>query len=235
MRFMMMQKNDAAAEAGTMPSQKTIEEMGALFQDCAKAGKFVEAAGLYPSSYRTRLVFRGGVSTAKRGPYRGERELPASILMLKLDSQDDAIGWAERYGKIVGDAEIEVAKVAMPPGEAQLYALVDKADAATEAGGRPAPVKTALSRLKTEMTKAGVLFCNVDLASSATSKRVRLASGKMHVTTGPFTESVELIGGFTILDLADVDEAVAFCRRLAAIGGKDLEIDVHVVERFETT
>src|SRR5262249_21566748 len=112
--------------------------------------------------------------------------------------------------------------------------LIDKADGATESGGRTSQVKAGLSRLKTEMTKAGVLVRSIDLAPSAGAKRLRFTNNDLHVTTGPFTESVELIGGFAVMELADFDEAVALCRRYAAILGGTLEIDLRVVDQIET-
>ncbi len=48
------------------------------------------------------------------GPYRGEHELPAAILLLKVRTREEAIGWGERYGKILGDGEIELGKVNEP-------------------------------------------------------------------------------------------------------------------------
>ena len=50
----------------------------------------------------------------KHGPYRGEHELPAATLLLKVRTREEAIGWAERYGKILGDGEIELGKVNEP-------------------------------------------------------------------------------------------------------------------------
>src|SRR5205814_6657362 len=102
--------------------------------------------------------------------------------------------------------------------------LIDKADAATEAGGRSPQIKAGLSRLKTEMTKAGVLVRTIDLAPSRKGKRLAFTNNKLRVTDGPFTESVELIGGFAVMDFADVDEALALCRRYAEILGGTLEI-----------
>ena len=95
-------------------------------------------------------------------------------------------------------------------------------------------MKAALSRLKTEMVKAGVLLRSTDLAPSATAKRLKFRNNDLHVTAGPFTESVELIGGFAIMELADADEAIALCRRYAKILGGTLEIDLRVVDHIET-
>ena len=88
--------------------------MGAFIGEHAKAGRFIDGAGPGGSKTRTRLTFRDGRGTVKHGPYRGEHELPAAMLPLKVRTRDEAIGWAERYGKILGDGEIELGKVNEP-------------------------------------------------------------------------------------------------------------------------
>ncbi|HEY1557782.1 MAG TPA: YciI family protein [Kofleriaceae bacterium] len=239
---MLMHKNDAGTEAGKPPPLEVVHEMGAFIGEYAKTGRFIDGAGLAGSKSRTRIVVRGGQCTAKAGPYRGEHELPASMLMLKVRTRDEAMGWAERYAKIIGDGELELGRVHEPwdiglapvPENPPLQVLlIDKADAATEAGGRSSQIKAALTRLKTEMTKAGVLVRSIELAPSATAKRLKFTANDLHVTTGPFAESAELIGGFAIMELADLDEAIALCRRYAAILGGTLEIDLRIVDQIE--
>jgi len=239
MRFMIMHKNDPETEAGNPPTRKIVDEMGAFIGGHAKAGRFIDGAGLGASKTRTRLVFRDGQCTAKRGPYRGDHELPAATLLLKVRTREEAIGWAERYGKILGDGELEIGKVnepwdigLMPPPEnppLQML-LIEKADPATEAGGRSAQQKAALSRLKTEMTKAGVLVSSLRLQPSAKGKRLVFTSNDLRVIDGPFTESKELLGGFAVLELSGMEEAIELCRRYAEILGGTLEIDVRLVD-----
>ena len=77
-----------------------------------------------------------------------------------------------------------------------------------------------------EMAAAGVLLAAEGCLPSARGTRVRLTKGTFAVTDGPFTESKELIGGFAVMDLSGMDEAVAMCRRYAAILGGTLEIDI---------
>jgi hypothetical protein len=239
MRFMLMHKNDPNTEAGKPPPIELVHKMGAFIGEHAKAGRFIDGAGLAGSTTRTRLVFRDGHCTTKRGPYRGEHELPAAMLLLKVSTRDEAIGWAERYGKILGDGEIELGKVnepwdigLMPPPEnppLQML-LIEKGDVATEAGGRSPQQKAALSRLETEMTKAGVLVRATKLQSSAKGKRLVFKNHALTVTDGPFTESKELIGGFSVMELSSVDEAIELCRPYAQILGGTLEIDLRVVD-----
>jgi hypothetical protein len=239
MRFMMMHKHDPHTEAGGKPPAELIQQMGEFIGGHAKAGRLLDGAGLGPSVKRTRLTFRGGECKKQRGPYQGERELPASTLQLKVATLEEGLGWAERYGKAVGDCDLELGKVTEPwdlglvpePANPPLnLLLIDKADAATEAGGRTPQQKAAISRLKTEMTKAGVLVNAHDLAPSAKGKRLMFKNNDLRVIDGPFLESKELIGGFAILELPSIDEAVAQCRRYAEILGGTLEMDVRGVE-----
>lgn len=239
MRFMMMHKNDPQTEAGKPPPMELVQKMGAFVGEFAKTGKFLDGAGLSGSSSRTRLTFRGGQCTAKHGPYRGENELPASMLLLKVKTREEAIGWAERYGKILGDGEIELGKVNEPwdiglmpaPENPPLqFLLVDKADKDTEAGGRSTKQKADLTRLKTEMEKAGVLQREHHLAPSANAKRLVFEKNDLVVIDGPFAESKELLGGFSVMELSGFDEVIALCKRYAEILGGTLEIDVRVLE-----
>lgn len=240
MRFMMMHKNDPSTEAGNLPPMAIVNEMGAFVGEHAKAGRFIDGAGLGASKTRTRLVFRNGQCTARRGPYRGEHELPAATLLLKVRTREEAIGWAERYGKILGDGELEVGKVnepwdigLMPPPEdppLQML-LIEKADQATEGGGRSPQQKAALSRLKTEMIKVGVLTRSLRLHPSAKGKRLVFTNNDLRVIDGPFVESKELIGGFAVMELSGMDEAIELCGRYAEILGGTLEIDLRLVDQ----
>src|SRR5690606_12499558 len=216
MRLMMMHKNDPQTEAGLPPPKEIVERMGAFVGGYARSGQLLDGAGLRGSKTRVRLVFRGGKCTTKRGPYRGENELPAAMLVLKVRTREEAIGWAERYGKILGDGEIELGKLnepwdigLMPPPENPplQFLLVEKADQATESSGRSPKQKADLTRLQTEMTKAGGLLKSTRRRPSATRKRLFFTSGDLRVLDGPFAESKELIGGFSIMELAGMEEA----------------------------
>ena len=242
MRFMLMHKNDPHTEAGLPPPMELVQKMGAFIGEHAQAGRLIDGAGLAGSKARTRLIFRNGRCTTKHGPYGGEHELPSAMLLLKVRTREEAIGWAERYGKLLGDGEIELGKVNEPwdiglmpaPENPPLQILlIDKADAASESGGRTPQQKSALSRLKTEMTKAGVLVRTIDLQPSSKGKRLFFTNNNLRVLDGPFVESKELIGGFAVIDFANSDEAIAHCRRYAEILGGSLEIDLRLVDQSD--
>ena len=242
MRFMIMHKNDPQTEAGQPPPMEVVTQMGELIGEYAADGRFIDGAGLSASKTRSRLVFREGRCTIQHGPYAGEHELPAAALMLKVQTREQAIGWAERYGKILGDGELELGKVNEPwdiglmpaPENPPLQMLlIEKADAATEGAGRSAQQKAALTRLKTEMTKAGVLVKSLRLKPSAKAKRLVFTDNRMRVVDGPFSESKELIGGFAVMELSDMDEVLSMYERYAKILGGTLEIDVRGVDLDE--
>jgi len=235
MRYMLMHKNDPRTEAGELPPKEVVEQMGQFIGEYARTGRFIDGAGLPGSKTRMRLSFRDGKCTRQHGPYRGERELPTSLLLLKVKTREEAIGWAERYGKILGNGELELGKVnepwdigmmPVPENPPLQMLLIDKADAASEAGGRSPKQKAELTRLRTEMTKAGVLVGVNHLRPSAEAKRLIFSNNDLRVQDGPFSESKELIGGFAVMELSGMDEAIELCRSYAKILGGTLQIDL---------
>ena len=236
MRFLMMHKNDAATEAGQLPPRDLIEKMGAFIGGYASSGVFLDGGGLGASRTRTRLRFADGRATVTHGPYAGAHELPAAMLVLKVTDRAEAIGWAERYGKILGDGELELGPLNEPwdlglmprPADAPLRVLlIEKADHATEHGGGRTPTQKAeLTRLASEMRKAGVLQSAERLQPSAAGKRLVFTRHELRIVDGPFTESKELIGGFSILRLPSIDAAIELCRPYAEILGGTLEVDI---------
>jgi hypothetical protein len=239
MRFIIMHKNDPHSEAGHPPPIELVNRMGDFIGEHARAGRFLDGAGLGASKTRTRLTFREGRCTMKHGPYQGEHELPGAMLLLKVRTREEAIGWAERYGKILGDGEVELGKVnepwdigLMPPPENPplQFLLIDKGQPGSEPAGRSPKQKADLTRLETEMTKAGVLVRAFRLQPSATAKRLLFTSNNLRVLDGPFSESKELIGGFAVMELPGMDAAIDLARRYAAILGGTLEIDVRLLD-----
>jgi hypothetical protein len=238
MRFMMMHKNDANTEAGLPPPVELVQKMGAFVGGHAQAGRLIDGAGLAGSGSRTRLTFKGGEATVRNGPYKGQHELPAAWLLLKVKTRDEALRWAMRYGRVLGDGELELGKVNEPwdiglmpvPENAPLQVLlIEKADQDSEGAGRTPQQKSAISKLKTEMTAAGVLVRSMRLTPSADGKRLTFNGNRMRAVDGPFAESKELIGGFAVLELKDIDEAVEVAKPYVEILGGNAEIDIRGV------
>ena len=111
------------------------------------------------------------------------------------------------------------------------FMLIRKADEDTEAGVIPTPEFFAeMQRYNEEMATAGVFLQGEGLMASARGARVKLRRGKPTVTDGPFTETKELIAGFTMIKVGSRAEAIAWARRWPAI---DSEADIEVRQLFD--
>jgi len=229
MRFIVMHKTDAKMEAGGPPEREIIEKMGQLVGGSLASGVFKDGAGLHRSAARVRLRYRGGTRQVTRGPYAGDQELVASFAMIRAPSIEAAMEQADRFARVLGDGEIEIGPVVEPwdlgvapaPAEPRdkRFLLLRKGD------GEPA--NAALDALTSEMASEGVLLSAARLAPSA--KGARLPRDKRTWTDGPFTESKELVAGFSILELPSMRDALAWADRYAAILTEN-EVDVRVVE-----
>jgi len=111
MRFMIIVKATKDSEAGVMPEDKLIAEMGRYHEELAKAGMLLDASGLQPTSKGWRIKYSGGNRTFVDGPFAETKELVAGYTLIQTKSRDEAIEWTKRfpnpahYGK---DGEIEV-------------------------------------------------------------------------------------------------------------------------------
>lgn len=230
----MMHKHDEHTEAGELPPPELMARMGAFIGEHAQAGRFLDGAGLGATKTRTLLTFADGVAKVTHPyPRRTDHESPAAMLVVKVRTREQGLGWAERYGKILGNGAIELSKVTepwdlgmmpMPPDAPLRFLLVEK-----EIGTRDTQQKSALTRLRTEMRKEGVLDKEIDLEPSTRAKRLVFRNNDLTVIDGPFAESKELIGGFSVMELPDMDAAIALCKPYADILGGTLECDIRVV------
>ena len=112
--------------------------------------------------------------------------------------------------------------------------VIVKASPESERGDMPTEqLLTEMGKYNEQLVKAGVMLAGEGLTPSAKGKRVRFSGTQRTVIDGPFAESKELLGGFAVMDLSDMDETIAMCRRYAEILGGTLEIDVRPVEQDE--
>ncbi len=237
MRFMVMHKVGVELKEGEPIPQDLVQGMGTLIQESLKKGIFKNGAGLRGSTYRTRLQFRGGeVVSTQEGPYAGTNELLAGFIQLEVKTKEEALGWARRFGKLRGEADVELGVVTepwdigvmpRPSGPLPLhFLLLNMADQKTEAGTPPTASEVrAMAALMDEMSKAGVLQSGEAVRPSSQAVRLQFKGGKRTVIDGPFTESKELIAGFSIIDVPTQEEALGWTNRYAAILG-DVEVDV---------
>ena len=96
MRFMLMIKSDAKAEAGVMPDEKLLAAMGKYNESLVKAGVLLAGEGLQASSKGTRIRLAGGKTTLSDGPFAEAKELIAGFWLISAKSKAEAIDWAKR-------------------------------------------------------------------------------------------------------------------------------------------
>jgi hypothetical protein len=112
MRCMVLVKADKNSEAGVMPSEKLLADMGKYNEELMKAGVLLAAEGLHPSSKGARVKFSGDTRTVVSGPFAGPKDLVAGFWMFKVKSLDEAIEWVKRCpNPMVGESEIEIRPV----------------------------------------------------------------------------------------------------------------------------
>ena len=112
MRFMVLVKADKNSEAGVMPSEKLLAEMGKFNEELVKAGVLLAAEGLQPSSKGTRVKFSGDKRTVIDGPFAETKELIAGYWLWQVKSKEEAIEWVKRCpNPMPGESEIEIRQV----------------------------------------------------------------------------------------------------------------------------
>jgi hypothetical protein len=108
MRFMVLVKASKQSEAGVMPDEKILTEMGKFNEELMKAGVLLAGEGLHPSSKGARVRFSGNKRTVIDGPFSETKELIAGFWLLQVKSKEEAIEWIKRCPNPHPDAESEI-------------------------------------------------------------------------------------------------------------------------------
>jgi hypothetical protein len=112
MRFMVIVKATKDSEAGVMPREKLLAEMGKYNEELAKAGVLLAGEGLQPSSKAKRVRFSGNERTVTDGPFAETKELIAGFWLWQCKSMDEAVEWVKRCpNPFDGESEIEIRQV----------------------------------------------------------------------------------------------------------------------------
>jgi hypothetical protein len=109
MRFMVIVKANKDSEAGVMPSEKMLTDMGNFNEELVKAGVMLAGEGLQASSKGARVKFSGGKTTVIDGPFAETKELVAGYWMWQVKSKEEAIEWLKRAP--FEDTEVEIRQV----------------------------------------------------------------------------------------------------------------------------
>ena len=224
MRVMIMHRTNPHWEAGAVPTPDLVARVGALIGELSRARILAGAEGLRASSEGVRVTFKDGVPTIRKGPFGAENELPERFSILRVASLEDAVAWATRQARVLGDADVDIRPVteawdiglAQPPGDvtSRRYMALRKATPASEAG---TPLshqqQVGMARLVEETSKTGVHLASERLRPSKRGRRYKNSINGVVVTDGPFTESKELIGGYVIVLAHSWEEADHWARR----------------------
>jgi len=109
---MVMIKADKNTEAGVLPDEKILTEMGKFNEELVKAGVMLAGEGLQPSSKGARIKFSGDKRTVVDGPFTESKELIAGFWLWQVKSREEAIEWAKRCPNPTGaEGEIELRQV----------------------------------------------------------------------------------------------------------------------------
>ncbi|UTY58761.1 YciI family protein [Massilia sp. erpn] len=110
MRFMIIVKANARSEAGEMPSEETLTQMGRFNEELVGAGVLLAGEGLHPSSRGARIRYQGKERVVLDGPFAETKELVAGFWLIQVKSLDEAVEWMKRAPMDDG-SEVEIRRV----------------------------------------------------------------------------------------------------------------------------
>ncbi|HKO58405.1 MAG TPA: YciI family protein [Thermoanaerobaculia bacterium] len=112
MRFVVMVKANKDTEAGVMPTEQELAEMGKFNEEMVKAGIMLAGEGLHPSSKGAKIKFSGNKRTVVDGPFTEAKELVAGFWIIQVKSKEEAIEWMKRCPNPTGqEGELEIRQV----------------------------------------------------------------------------------------------------------------------------
>jgi hypothetical protein len=112
MKVMVLVKATQDSEAGIMPSEQLLTDMGKYNEELVEAGILLAGEGLHPSAKGARIRFSGSNRTLIDGPFTETKELVAGYWLWQVQSMEDAISWVKRCpNPMPGDSEIEIRPV----------------------------------------------------------------------------------------------------------------------------
>jgi hypothetical protein len=109
MRVMVLIKATKDSEAGVMPGEQLLAEMGRFNEELVNAGIMQAGEGLHPSSKAKRIIFAGKAVSVVDGPFAEAKELVAGFWMWKVRDMDEAVSWAKRIpnpDNVHGEVEV---------------------------------------------------------------------------------------------------------------------------------
>lgn len=240
MRYMLLRRSDPAHEAGQPWSHAAREALAAYTRQMAEAGILRGCEHFLPSAGGARLSLANGRATVADGPFPDTQELIAGFAVIDVASKNEALEWAARWPPgDAGAAEVEVRLSGCPGGCADVqaaseadakgprFAILLRSNRALEDEAAVARERLdALDAHNAAEARAGVLLGADGLRSSAFGARVKLASGKLTVVDGPFTEIKEMIAGYWLICAPALQDAIAWAARNPYPDGPPVEVEI---------
>lgn len=97
MRFMIIVMASSASEAGVMPTEAKLKEMGDYHEELAKAGVLIDGSGLQATAKGWRVHYDGAKRTVVDGPFAETKELIAGYTLIRTDTREEAVAWSRRF------------------------------------------------------------------------------------------------------------------------------------------
>lgn len=263
MRFMFIVKATKDSEAGVLPDERILSEMGSYNEQLIKAGALLAAEGLQASSKGVRVRYAKGKFKVTDGPFAKIKQLAAGFWLIQVKSREEALAWAKRIPFQEGEVEVrqlfelsdfpvdpaekpdgwrekeERLRAAEPvrkPGTMRFMGLL-KADKDTEAGVLPdEQFLGAMGAFFEEGARSGVILSGEGLQPSSQGFRIRYSGARRTVIDGPFAETKELIAGYAIIQVKSRDEAINWTRRFVQVdapGRYGAESECEIRQIFE--
>lgn len=247
MRFMVLVKSNPESEAGVLPDEKALSEMGAYNDELLKAGVMLAGEGLQASSKGSRVSYSKGKISVIDGPFAEAKELVAGFWLLQANSKDEVVAWLKKAPFREGEVEVRplfetedfpVDPAEVPGGWRDRELAARKAapmqttrgnkkmrfmgfvlaDKDTEAGAMPEEQGlAAMGAFIEEASKSGVFLAGEGLKPSSEGVRIRYQDSKRTVVDGPFAETKELVAGYSILAVDSKEEALEWTKRFAQV------------------
>jgi hypothetical protein len=223
MRFMMIMfpSGYGNGKPGTVPDLKAMEVMGKYNEQLQKAGVLLALDGLTPhATMNARFSFKGGKSKVTDGPFPETKEVIGGYWIIQVKSREEALEWASR----IPGSDIEMVEVHrlfhITDFDTEIQKEIQKkfGDAAWAGPGPIVKKLSALFRFRDASydvyVAAGVRVFVGALTSASDARSLRAQpDGRVLITDGPYLETKEHIGGFWVLEVADLEEALAWGRR----------------------
>jgi hypothetical protein len=265
MRFMMLVKATKDSEAGVPLDEQMLSKMANFTEELVKAGALLGCEKLQESAKGVRVRYANGKFSMTDGPFAETKELIAGFCLIEAKSREEAIAWAKRMPFEEGEVEVRplfeladfpvdpaeqpdgwrekeerlrAAEPARRPGTTRYMGFV-KADKDTEASVLPdETMLAAMGAFMEESAKSGVFLSGEGLRPSVDGARIRYSGSQRTVTDGPFAETKELIGGYAILQLTSMVEAIEWTRRFVKVDapgrlGRESECELRPIFEFE--